>query len=90
MLAQLSDDSGESAYFADPSSSTPSASRYPAPRPADDRGYVVRKSVMEEAARPEYILPVGSAGGVWSMIKRMGRFRGEGWLSLFKGLSSFT
>jgi mitochondrial fusion and transport protein UGO1 len=40
---------------------------------------------MEDATRPEYIIPVGSAAGVWGMIKRLGRFRGEGWLALWKG-----
>jgi len=29
---------------------------------------------------------VGSTNGVWSMIKRVGRFRCEGWLALWKGL----
>ena len=42
---------------------------------------------MEEGTRPEYIIPVGSASGVWDMIKRIGRFRGEGWLALWKGSS---
>ncbi|KAI0067952.1 mitochondrial carrier [Artomyces pyxidatus] len=41
---------------------------------------------MEEGTRPEYIIPVGSADGVWGMIKRLGAFRGEGWLALWKGL----
>jgi hypothetical protein len=40
---------------------------------------------MEEGTRPEYIIPVGSASGVWDMIKRVGRFRSEGWLALWKG-----
>ena len=78
---QLSDDdSGEESYFADPGTS-----RYPVPRPADERGYVVRKNVMEESTRPDYIIPVGSADGVWAMMKKVGRFRGEGWLALWKG-----
>ncbi|KAI0318988.1 mitochondrial carrier domain-containing protein [Amylostereum chailletii] len=81
---ELSDDSGEDSYFADPASSGPS--RYPAPRPADERGYIVRKSVLEEGTRPEYVIPVGSADGVWGMIKRLGRFQNEGWLALWKGL----
>jgi fusion and transport protein UGO1 len=45
----------------------------------------VRRSVLEESTRPEYIIPVGSADGVWGMIKRVGRFKGEGWLALWKG-----
>ncbi|KAI0032494.1 mitochondrial carrier domain-containing protein [Vararia minispora EC-137] len=82
---ELSDDSGEDVYFADPPSGAGS-SRYPVPRPADERGYIVRRSVMEESTRPEYVIPVGSANGVWGMIKRIGRFRAEGWLALLKGL----
>ncbi|KAI0257330.1 mitochondrial carrier [Lactifluus subvellereus] len=82
---EISDDeSGEESYFADPLNSGPS--RYPVPRPADERGYVVRKNVMEESTRPDYVIPVGSADGVWAMIKTLGRFRGEGWLALWKGL----
>jgi hypothetical protein len=55
------------------------------PRPADERGYVVRKNVMEESTRPDYVIPVGSANGVWAMMKTLGRFRGEGWPALWKG-----
>jgi fusion and transport protein UGO1 len=81
---QISDDeSGEESYFADPLNSGPS--RYPVPRPADERGYVVRKNVMEESTRPDYTIPMGSADGVWDMMKKLGRFRGEGWLALWKG-----
>ena len=40
---------------------------------------------MGEGTRPEYVIPVGSASGVWGMIKRVGRFRSEGWLALWKG-----
>jgi len=78
------EDSGEESYFADPLNS--GTSRYPVPRPADERGYVVRKNVMEESTRPDYIIPVGSADGVWAMMKKVGRFRGEGWLALWKGM----
>lgn len=46
----------------------------------------MRRSVLEEDTRPEYIIPVGSADGVWGMIKCIMRFRGEGWLSLWKGI----
>ena len=48
----------------------------------------MRRSVMEEGTRPEYIIPVSSSDGVWGMIKRVGRFNAEGWLALFKGRSS--
>jgi fusion and transport protein UGO1 len=40
---------------------------------------------MEESTRPDYIIPVGSADGLWSMMMKLGRFRGEGWLALWKG-----
>jgi hypothetical protein len=43
---------------------------------------------MEEGTRPDYVIPVSSSGGVWGMIKRVGRFNAEGWLALFKGKSS--
>ncbi|KDR84853.1 hypothetical protein GALMADRAFT_260563 [Galerina marginata CBS 339.88] len=82
----LSDDSTENdSYFADPHA-TPST-RPPAPRArVDDQGYVIRRSVLEEGTRPEYIIPVGSADGVWGMMKRVARFRTEGYLALWKGL----
>nr|GAT47316.1 predicted protein [Mycena chlorophos] len=81
----LSDASNDNdSYFADPNA-TPLAGSSTL-RPTDEQGYVVRRSVLEEGTRPEYIIPVGSANGVWGMIKRVGRFRGEGWLALWKGL----
>jgi len=64
------------------------SSRFPVPRPADERGYVVRRNVMEESTRPDYVIPVGSADGVWAMMKKLGQFHGEGWLALWKGLCS--
>ncbi|KAK0465246.1 mitochondrial carrier domain-containing protein [Desarmillaria tabescens] len=79
----LSDSSNDNeSYFADPEI-TP---RMRHPAQVDEHGYVIRRSVLEEGTRPEYIIPVGSANGVWGMIKRVGRFRGEGWLALWKGL----
>ncbi|KAF9481712.1 mitochondrial carrier [Pholiota conissans] len=83
----LSDDSGEGdSYFADPNV-TPTIPKAPAPRArTDSQGYIIRRSVLAEGTRPEYIIPVGSADGVWGMMKRVGRFRFEGWLSLWKGL----
>jgi hypothetical protein len=41
--------------------------------------------MQDAGTRPEYVIPVGSAAGVWAMVKSLGRFRGEGWLSLWKG-----
>lgn len=62
-------------------------SKPPAPRArTDSQGYIIRRSVLEEGTRPEFIIPVGSADGVWGMMKRVGRFRFEGWLSLWKGM----
>lgn len=75
----------EDEYFQDPGRPTRPA-RYRKPRPTNERGYITRRSVMDDATRPEYIIPVGSADGVWGMIKQLGRFRHEGWLSLWKGL----
>ncbi|KAF9243824.1 mitochondrial carrier domain-containing protein [Melanogaster broomeanus] len=83
-IETLSDTTNEEeSYFVDP---TAGPTKYPAPKLVDDKGYVIRTSVMEDGTRPEYIIPVGSAGGPWSMMKRMANFRGEGWLSLWKGL----
>lgn len=80
-----SDTSNEhDAYFADPT--RPESESSVPPRIADERGYVVRQSVLEEGTIPEYVVPVGSAAGSWGMAKRLGRFHAEGWLSLWKGL----
>ncbi|KAG6817625.1 hypothetical protein H0H87_006253 [Tephrocybe sp. NHM501043] len=77
----LSDSSNDDSYFTDPQ-----ATPHTAPRPTDEQGYVIRRSVLEEGTRPEFIIPVGSASGVWDMMKRIGRFRGEGYMALWKGL----
>ncbi|KAG5728557.1 hypothetical protein E4T56_gene19633 [Termitomyces sp. T112] len=79
----LSDSSEDDSYFADPQAGP---ARRAAPWPTDEQGYVMRRSVLEEGTRPEYIIPVGSANGVWGMMKRIGSFRGEGYLALWKGL----
>ncbi|OAX39411.1 mitochondrial carrier [Rhizopogon vinicolor AM-OR11-026] len=80
----LSDSTNEDeSYFADPAASH---SKHPAPKPVDDQGYIVRTSILEDGTRPEYIIPVGSMNGAWDMVKRVAAFRGEGWLSLWKGL----
>ncbi len=82
----MSDSSIENdSYFADPHALDASTDSAPPPRPADERGYIIRQSVLEEGTIPEYIIPVGSAAGTWGMMKRLGRFRHEGWLSLWKG-----
>ncbi|KAJ7919056.1 mitochondrial carrier domain-containing protein [Mycena leptocephala] len=82
-LSDSSNDDNDS-YFTDPNA-TPHIG-FSASRQTDEQGYVVRRSVLEEGTRPEYIIPVGSANGVWGMMRRVGRFRGEGWLALWKGL----
>lgn len=82
----MSDSSNDNdSYFTDPNGV--STNRPPTLRArTDEQGYVIRQSVLEEGTRPEYIIPVGSADGVWGMMKRVGRFRPEGWLALWKGL----
>ncbi|KAJ3567157.1 hypothetical protein NP233_g6552 [Leucocoprinus birnbaumii] len=85
----FSDSDNDESYFADPHNNV-TPKRYPAPRQTDEQGYVIRRSVLEEGTRPEYIIAVGSVDGVWNMIKRVGRFRFEGWLALWKGLATST
>ncbi|KAI0757325.1 mitochondrial carrier [Daedaleopsis nitida] len=90
--AEVAEDDGEmsdssssnenDSYFADPTADRPPRP----PRPADEGGYIIRQSLLEEGTQPEYVIPVGSADGAWGMMKRVGRFRSEGWLALWKGL----
>lgn len=81
---QLSDSSNENdSYFADPAAERPPKP----PRPADEHGYIIRQSVLEEGTQPDYVIPVGSADGTWGMMKQLGGFRAEGWLALWKGMS---
>lgn len=77
----------EESYFVDPGAGP---TKYPAPKLVDDKGYVIRTSVLEDGTRPEYIIPVGSADSSWSMVKRVASFRSEGWLSLWKGKGDTT
>ena len=72
-------------YFADPHSLASELEKSRPPRPVDERGYIVRQSVLDEDTIPEYIIPVGSASGTWGMMKRLARFRSEGKLALWKG-----
>jgi len=81
--SEASNEQEDGSYFADPSSSEPSSGPR---RLSDDRGYIIRQSVLEESTKPEYVIPVGSADGSWGMMKRLGRFKPEGWLALWKGL----
>ena len=52
----------------------------------DERGYPVRQNISDSAARPEYVMPVGTVDGVWGMIKEVSRWKPEGWLGLWKGM----
>ncbi|KAF9821806.1 hypothetical protein IEO21_00236 [Rhodonia placenta] len=86
---ELSDTSNDNdAYFADPTKLVDDTASGSPPRLADERGYIVRQSVLEEGTIPEYVMPVGTSDGPWGMMKQLGRFRAEGWLSLWKGSSS--
>ncbi|KDQ20648.1 hypothetical protein BOTBODRAFT_151452 [Botryobasidium botryosum FD-172 SS1] len=78
-------DSSEASYFQDPSETTTFAPTPHRPRRVDEQGYVIRQSVLDRSTRPDYIIPVGPQEGVWGMIKRVGRWKTEGWLSLWKG-----
>ncbi|EPQ28522.1 uncharacterized protein PFL1_03825 [Pseudozyma flocculosa PF-1] len=93
---ELSDEHEAEAYFRDLSSrpSRPDASLHRPKRrrqrQVDHGGYVMRRSVHDDGARPEFIMPVVVRGGVWEMIKAVGRGK-EGWLGLWKGsLTSFV
>ncbi|SNX81870.1 related to UGO1 - outer membrane component of the mitochondrial fusion machinery [Melanopsichium pennsylvanicum] len=93
--ADLSDEEDADAYFRDASSrpTRPDISLYSdrrKKRMVDAGGYVMRKSVYDQGARPEFVMPVVVRGGVWEMMKAVGRGK-EGWLGLWKGsLTSFV
>ncbi|TKY90767.1 hypothetical protein EX895_000765 [Sporisorium graminicola] len=93
--ADLSDEDDADAYFRDVTSkpSRPDTSLYSGrkkQRMVDASGYVMRKSVYDQGARPEFVMPVVVRGGVWEMMKAVGRGK-EGWLGLWKGsLTSFV
>ena len=84
---QLSESSVEhDAYFADPYDEDKPRPTRPL-RPTDENGYIVRQSVTDEALKPQYVIPVGSAAGASGMMFRLKDFPAEGWLSLWKGRS---
>ncbi|EST06475.1 Mitochondrial substrate/solute carrier [Kalmanozyma brasiliensis GHG001] len=93
--ADLSDEEDADAYFRDattrpPRTDTSLYSGRKKRRPVDAAGYVMRKSVYDQGARPEFVMPVVVRGGVWEMMKAVGRGK-EGWLGLWKGsLTSFV
>ncbi|KAG9104624.1 hypothetical protein FRC06_000770 [Ceratobasidium sp. 370] len=82
---ELSDASDDS-LFHDPSEPRPRIRLEPSrPKPADEEGYVLRRSLADKATRPQFVIPIGPSEGVWGMMKRVGRWQTEGWLSLWKG-----
>jgi len=75
---QLSDSSNENdSYFADPEVA-PTV-------PQDHHTHELSIPARRATDDSEYVIPIGRQEGVWGMIKRVGRFRGEGWLALWKG-----
>ncbi|KAF5341556.1 hypothetical protein D9757_014564 [Collybiopsis confluens] len=83
---ETSDSDGEDeSYFADPGVPSTQRARHEIPR---DGNLLMRNQqpTHDDDSRPEYIMPIEPQDGVWGMIKRIGRFRGEGWLALWKGL----
>lgn len=51
----------------------------------DTAGYIVRRSIFDQDTKPDWILPFTVTGGVWDMMKAVGRWKPEGWLCLWKG-----
>ncbi|SCV72768.1 BQ2448_4305 [Microbotryum intermedium] len=91
---RLEDEAEAEAYFSDLSNISrpgfkPPTSGAP-PRSVSPSGYLRRDGVVDERSgtKPEWIMPVVVQGGVWDMIKHVGRWKGEGWASLWKGESS--
>lgn len=89
-MDELSDEDEAEAYFRDLSNSSSRplnlsrASGKKRQKQTDSYGYVMRKSIHEDGTRPEFVMPVVVRGGVWEMIKAVGRGK-EGWLGLWKG-----
>lgn len=97
---QIEDEGDAEAYFEDlraasgPSFQPPGGgnSSLAPPRPTSPGGYLTRGGVVGAdsalGTRPEWIMPIVVQGGVWDMIKAVGRWKGEGWASLWKGALS--
>ncbi|BGP37520.1 hypothetical protein JCM10449v2_001426 [Rhodotorula kratochvilovae] len=87
---EIDDEGDAEAYFEDlraasaPAFQPPPGSALP-PRPTSPGGYLTRGGVDALGTRPEWIMPIVVQGGVWDMIKAVGRWKGEGWASLWKG-----
>jgi len=96
-VSQIEDEGDAEAYFEDlraasgPSFQPPGGSFLAPPRPTSPGGYLTRGGVVGAdsalGTRPEWIMPIVVQGGVWDMIKAVGRWKGEGWASLWKGAS---
>ena len=86
---QIEDEAEAEAYFSDlqsrPTSSFPNLNL--PPRPTSPSGYLLRSGVNDEAlgTKPEWVMPVVVQGGVWEMMRSVGKWSGEGWSSLWKG-----
>lgn len=89
-LDELSDEEEAEAYFRDLSNTSSRSANLDhvsgkkRRKATDSHGYVMRKSIHEDGTRPDFVMPVVVRGGVWEMIKAVGRGK-EGWLGLWKG-----
>ncbi|GAA6039613.1 hypothetical protein JCM8097_002213 [Rhodosporidiobolus ruineniae] len=87
---EIEDEAEAEAYFEDLQNVAQPSFKPPTqlpPRPTSPSGYLTRSGVGDEAlgTKPEWIMPIVVQGGVWDMIKAVGRWKGEGWASLWKG-----
>ncbi|GAA6048131.1 hypothetical protein JCM3770_003676 [Rhodotorula araucariae] len=89
---EIDDEGDAEAYFEDLRTASAPAFQPPPmagdafpPRPTSPGGYLTRGGVDALGTRPEWIMPIVVQGGVWDMIKAVGRWKGEGWASLWKG-----
>jgi fusion and transport protein UGO1 len=80
---QFSEDS-EDSYFQDPDGKE----LVPGSAPQPQRQ--TRKDAEVQGTSLTYVIPIDPQVGVWGMMKRIGRWRTEGWSSLFKGESTRT
>lgn len=90
---QLDDEAEAEAYFSDLQARGQTSFAPPsgAPlRPVSPSGYLMRSGISDVGlgTKPEWIMPVVVQGGVWEMMKTVGKWKGEGWASLWKGVRS--
>ncbi|KAK4049732.1 hypothetical protein OIO90_005313 [Microbotryomycetes sp. JL221] len=88
----LEDEAEAESYFADLDNISnkqafPARDYETAPRPTSPSGYLLRPGVKDDqlGTKPEWVMPIVVQGGVWDMIRAIGRWKGEGWASLWKG-----